>query len=181
MKKIKHPIQLLLILGLGLFSQIAFAQNNPCLTRHIDDLDKLLSPESIKVLAQGAELDHYLQGAGTKYAESQFFWYPTEETTHFVKLYSLRKEKDENPIERFQKRVQDKSDEIYTYDYAGGIGDYAFWTRGIIDADSEPSTVASLKVLLNKEAFVVHVDLGDYTQSQEIAVNLAKQIIETCN
>ena len=175
-----NTIKGFIIFLLMLFCASVYAQSDNCLTTYGSNFDDLLSPELVTEYSKGMELDHYITGAGTKYVESQYFWYPDDETTYFVKLYNVRKETSENPIERFKARVQKKSDEVYSYELAENIGDYAFWTRSNMEADSEPTTDASLKVLSNKESFVIQVDMGDYAKSQEVARQLASEVLKKC-
>jgi hypothetical protein len=163
-----------------IISHTVYGQLNNCITSFKDNLDELLSPEFIKKYAQSFESDHYIIGTGTDYVESQYFWYPDDETTFYVKLYGLKKEISENPIDKYKKKVQKKSDEVYKYFLAENVGDYAYWTINNLNLESATTTDATLTVLYKKEKFVVQVDVGDYEKSQNIAKEIAAQIISQC-
>ncbi|NVK53188.1 MAG: hypothetical protein HWD85_09655 [Flavobacteriaceae bacterium] len=173
-------IRAAILLVFLVLSQINYGQQENCLTNYKKDLDQLLPVKLIKEYSQQYELDHYIIGSGTDYVETQFFWYLNDETTYHVKLYGLKKVTSKAPIEKFKRKVERKTDRIYKYEYAKGVRDYAYWTTSNMDLKSATTTDATLTVLYKKERFVVQVNVETYKKSQEIAINLAKQIIKKC-
>lgn len=171
---------LLTAIVLILATNLVIAQSNQCLTKHLNNLDKLLPVSLVKEYSKNHELDHYINGKGTKYVESQFFWYPTEETTQLVKLYGLKVVDFNDALKKYERRVKKKTDEVYNYQKADGIGDYAFWTTPALKEESASTSDATLTVLIKNERFVVQVDLGDYKKSQKGAIKIAQEILKNC-
>jgi len=156
------------------------AQTNTCIVDRIDNLDDVLTEEMVKPYIQDFEFDHYINGKGTKYVESQYFFYSSDDQSFFIKLYSIKAVKGSEELLKFKKKTQSNADDVYKYELAQGVGDYALWEKPMDPEESSSSTNATLKVLFKDQSFVIQVDLGNFTKSQDAAIKLANSIIAKC-